>query len=258
MIVLDVVLAVLCLLCLLRLRSMAIELARLRRSDRLKSTFLKHLSREIRTPLHSVCGLAEVISKEDIYLSKDEKQTISTQIIYNAGLISTLLDETMVFAFGSNGRHLHDESVSPNVICRRCVDACVDMMAANPDVRVVFKRELSDGFFIQSDPRVLELVVSRLLALSCKFTKKGEIVVGCSTTEQADKLVIYVQDTGEGIPASRRERLYDWFEQPEENRDESELELSIAQKMMMKLGGFIHADSQYHSGTRMEIVLPVG
>lgn len=257
MIVLDVVLAAICLLCLLRLRSMAIEIVRLRRSDRMKSTFLKHLSREIRTPLHSVCGLAEVIAKEDLYLSKDEKQTISNQIVHNAGLISTLLDETLVLAFGSNGRHLDEESVSPNAICRRCVDTFVGIMAANPSVRVMFRRELSDGFFVQTDPRALELVVNRLLALSCKFTKEGEIVVGCSTTERAGKLVIYVQDTGQGIPDSRRRHLYDWFERPDEHRDECELELSIAQKMVMKLGGFVHADSQYHGGTRMEIVLPV-
>ena len=92
-----IVLVVICLLLVLRLKSQQILLSEHRNSDKKKSAFIKALAREIRTPLHSVSGLAEIISKDDLYLSKEEKKNISSQIKYNANLISTLLDEVSVY-----------------------------------------------------------------------------------------------------------------------------------------------------------------
>ena len=93
-----VVLIIICLVLVLRLMSQRIQLSGCRNSDKKKSAFIKALAREIRTPLHSVSGLAEIISKDDLYLSKEEKKNISAQIKYNASLISTLLDEVSIYS----------------------------------------------------------------------------------------------------------------------------------------------------------------
>jgi signal transduction histidine kinase len=65
-----IILIVICLALVLRLKAVQTQMSDLHRSDKLKAAFIRAMAREIRTPLHSVSGLAEVISKEDLYLSK--------------------------------------------------------------------------------------------------------------------------------------------------------------------------------------------
>lgn len=115
LLVLVFLLAFACLSCLYLLWRQQVRMKDIRRSSRMKSIFIRALSREIRTSLFSVTGLAEVIAKDDLYLSKSEKRNISDLILYNANLISTLLDEVSIFSrSGQQGHQLKDERFSPN------------------------------------------------------------------------------------------------------------------------------------------------
>lgn len=257
MVVVMILLVIICFFCVLTIRNLYVSLSEVRKANRMKTAFLRNISNEIRTPLRLVSGLAELISKDDLYLSKNEKKTISDQLSFSANLIATLLDEVMVFSNAGNGHELEDESISPNQLCCRCIDSHVTNKSVAEGVKLVFKRELSDEFFIKSDRHVVELILNKLIMNACRFTKKGEIAVGCNCKDNQDKLTIYVQDTGEGIPENRKDCLFGWFENPGDMNDEAELDLSIAQKMAMKLGGIIRLDEHYTGGTRFLLILPV-
>ena len=62
-----IILIIICLVLVIRLKAIQTNLSNLRKSDKLKAAFIKAMARELRTPLHSVSGLAEIISKEDLY-----------------------------------------------------------------------------------------------------------------------------------------------------------------------------------------------
>ena len=72
----------------------------LRRSDRMKRTFVSSISHEIRTPLKTVGELATMFKQEDLYLSKSDKRNIADQLQYNSNLIGTLFDEVEMFFYG--------------------------------------------------------------------------------------------------------------------------------------------------------------
>ena len=95
--VVIIVLAVALVVCAVSLYMVACQLCKVRKNDRMKRAFLNNVSREIRTPLKSVVEMAGVLSKEDLYLSKDEKRNIADQLQYNANLIGTFIDEVLVF-----------------------------------------------------------------------------------------------------------------------------------------------------------------
>ena len=252
-----IVLVVICLLLVLRLKSQQIQLSEHRNSDKKKSAFIKALAREIRTPLHSVSGLAEIISKDDLYLSKEEKKNISSQIKYNANLISTLLDEVSVYSEdGSTGHKLEDERFSPNRVCQHCIDA--NLSQTKPGVRISFRHNMGDEVFVSADRHIVELVLNKLVYIACKFTMVGEIVVGCSSDETRRGITFFVEDTGAGIPVERRSALFRWTETTDDAKDEAtEFELTIAQKLAMKIDGYLRWDNTYTKGTRMEFSLPV-
>lgn len=245
-----------CLVCMMQIRSLRRALAAMQKSDKMKSFFIRSLSHEIRTPLHSVSGLAEIISREDLYLSKEEKKNISDQIQYNTSMIATLLDEVTIYSDEGKGGHpLQVDRFSPNQTCQRCLDA--NRASAQEGVKMTFRHELGDSFFISSDRHIVELVLNKLVLTACKFTKKGEVAVGCHHLEGTHQLVFFVEDTGGGIPQDRRAFMYTWFEQPDEMADNTEFDLSVAQRLASKIGGYLQLDESYQKGTRMEFVLPV-
>lgn len=252
-----IVLIVVCLLLVLRLKTQQTEMSKYRSSDKKKSAFIKALAREIRTPLHSVSGLAEIISKDDLYLSKEEKKNISSQIKYNANLISTLLDEVSIYSEdGSTGHQLKDERFSPNRICQRCIDA--NLSQVKEGVRILFRHEIGDEVFVSADQHIVELVLNKLVHCACKFTEKGEVILGCTRDETRRLITFFVEDTGDGIPVERRSALFNWSENMEGAMDEeTEFDLTIAQRLASKIDGLLRWDYTYTKGTRMEFTLPV-
>ena len=244
LVILVIVLAIICFCLLFYIKRMqAIQKASVK-SDYMKTAFIKALAREIRTPLHSVSGLAEVIAKDDLYLSKGEKD-----------LIATLLEEVTFFSTHGEGRGIQTERFSPNLLCQRCIDA--NFANLKEGVKLSFRRGLSEDFFVTSDARIIELVLSKLVRAACIFTEKGEVRVGCSCDNSSHLLTFYVEDTGVGIPEDRRNHLFNWFDAPDKAPIDTEFDLSVAQRLAGRLGGYIRVDDRYQKGTRMEFTIPV-
>lgn len=234
------------------------ELRQVKKSDRMMKAFLQNIHHEIRVPLKTVCSLASTVSKEDLYLSKNEKRNISEQIVYNSDLISTLIEELMMFTEAEDGGHpMKMESFSPNALCCRCLEANMLSIYHRQAVKMFFKRAVSDEFFVTSDRHMVELIVNKLIINACRFTEEGEVCVGCNTTENPNFLTIYVRDTGVGIPENRRANIFTFFEDPDDMNDEAELDLSICSKIAEKLNGQLVHDSTVTSGTRILLLLPL-
>ena len=256
MVVVLVILIIVCLALVLWGRAQQVKLAEMQKSRSVRTAFLKGLIREVRTHLHSVGGLSEIISKDDLYLSKSEKRHITTQIKYNTSLISTLLDELSILSDVHGGHQLKDERFSPNILCERCIDA--NLPSVHEGVRLTLTRELTDSYSVEADYHIIELIINKLVACSCQFTMKGDITLGCHLGESPNLLVFYVQDTGgTTIPEDRKASIFDWFDNPDENCEPTEFDLSVAQRLAEKVGGYLRYDELWTRGTRMEFTLPV-
>ena len=256
MVVVLVILIIVCLALVLWGRAQQVKLAEMQKSRSVRTAFLKGLIREVRTHLHSVGGLSEIISKDDLYLSKSEKRHITTQIKYNTSLISTLLDELSILSDVHGGHQLKDERFSPNILCERCIDA--NLPSVHEGVRLTLTRELTDSYSVEADYHIIELIINKLVACSCQFTMKGDITLGCHLGESPNLLVFYVQDTGgTTIPEDRKASIFDWFDNPDENCEPTEFDLSVAQRLAEKVGGYLRYDELWTQGTRMEFILPV-
>jgi signal transduction histidine kinase len=235
------------------------RLNKVRKNDRMKRAFLNNVGREVRIPLKSVIEMADIVAKEDLYLSKNEKREIADQLQYNANLISTFINEVLVFTEADTDvRQVTEEQISPNAVCLRCMEANMHSIYHRQAVKLQFKRELSDEFFVKSDRHLVEIIINKLILNSCRFTEEGSITVGCNTSERVGQIVFFVEDTGGGIPENRVDNLFSWFDTPDDMNDEAELDLSICQRLAQKLGGALEYDTTYHSGgTRMLLILPL-
>lgn len=255
-VILMIVLAAICVFCIMRLRTCQTELDAARQEERMKSVFLKALVYEIRTSVHAITGLSTTMAREDLYLSKSEKRTISEQIQWNTSQVSTLLDEVAIYTEGENGGHkIEDEPFMPFKVCQRCVDA--NLANVKEGVTLRLDNTVGDALTVSTDRHLVELMLNKLVFCACRFTERGEIVVGYRFQPQPRVLTFSVSDTGVGVPEARRQNLFSWFEQPDSTVDLTEFTLSAARRMAEKMGGYLRQDATYTHGTRMELVLPV-
>jgi len=256
MIAVVIILLVFCAILVLRIVSMKGDIERMRRKSYVSKAFIENMSHEVRTYLHSISGLAEIIAKEDVYLSKGEKKDISNQILFNTNLVTTLFEELSMLYDSGQGHQLEKESFSPNTLCLRCMESNSSTQVKE-GVSLTLKRELPDSYLLNSDPHIVELILNKLLYNACRFTMKGVITIGCNTKEHEGSFTFYVQDTGDGFPEDRKNQLFNWFEHPTSSPDVVEFDLSIAQKLSNRIGGYLAIDERYTGGSRFFLVLPI-
>lgn len=249
-----IVISIACSVCILRMRIMQEHIEDMKRENSVKTAFLTKFSKELDNPLRNINKQAEIITRPDLYLSKTEKKIIYDQIIYNTNLITTFIDECCFLSGSGKGREVKKEKFSPNVLCAKCIDTIRMSMEKDDALKIVFNREIEDTDYALSDPRIVELILDELLLNSCRFSSKRFIRVTTRRTEIGDRFMIIVDNTGSSIPKDRIPYLFHWFDNPDDARDDAEIDLSIIFRLALKIGGYLEYDPTYTEGTRMKLI----
>ncbi|OGS53718.1 MAG: hypothetical protein A3J79_12645 [Elusimicrobia bacterium RIFOXYB2_FULL_62_6] len=109
---------------------------------------------------------------------------------------------------------------------------------------------MAQNFEFFADPTLLERVITNLVGNSLKFTPSGgSITLGAE--QDAEKVSIWVQDTGVGIPADKRDMIFEKYSQMEEHKTQG-FGLGLAMcKMTVELhGGKIWVESEVGKGSK--------
>jgi PAS domain S-box-containing protein len=173
-----------------------------------KSRFLATMSHELRTPLNAVIGFSEAIT-----LERDR-----ARIAEYAGMINEagrhllqLVDDILDVARSQTGAlTTAEEPILPGTVME---EAIVAIGPAASIAGLTLVTELSPALpRLRGDARRLRQVLDKLLSNAVKFTPAGGRVT-LSAEAGADGLTIRVADTGIGIPAEERERMFEPFTQ---------------------------------------------
>ncbi len=111
---------------------------------------------------------------------------------------------------------------------------------------------------LESDPRLVRLILVNLLGNAIKFTEQGAVKL--VLTHEADTYQLAVIDTGPGIPPEHQTRIFEPFEQVEPARKKHlvgvGLGLALVRDMVNSLQGAMALDSKIGQGSTFKIVLP--
>ena len=252
-------------------------LLRMRELDRLKSTFLATVSHELRTPLTSIIGYSEMLA-EGIAGELQPEQAQYVKTIHGKGeqllrLIMGLLDLSKL----ESGTMTLRQSTIPIEPVLQEVISTLTPVARKKDVSLVLD---SDGKAcdLVGDAERLRQVFINLVDNALKFTpKEGEVrirsrVVDVDGQDDDDDggaillapvkkaLEISVMDTGIGIPASERGRVFDAFYQVDSGSTReyggTGLGLSIVKRIVEAHGGEVRIEGNQPQGTVFVVTLP--
>lgn len=232
-------------------------------SDRLKSAFLTNMSHELRTPLNAIIGFSGLMSDS----GPDENTTSYSQIILKSGqhllsLVEDIFDTTMI---ETGQTKINYEKVDIIALLHEVKDIIHGERLRENKMEVELTLNLAGTANEQniiSDSRKLKQVLLNLLRNALKFTDKGYIEYGFSTTEEPGRKVLnfYVRDTGIGIEKNHHETIFNMFRQIDDTHTRKfggmGIGLSIAKKTVEMLGGKIWVESEPSAGSVFYFTIP--
>ncbi|MEG2370915.1 MAG: ATP-binding protein [Alistipes sp.] len=220
-------------------------------SNRLKSAFLANMSHEIRTPLNAIIGFSNILASTE---NKEEKQEYLAIIENNNSLLLQLINDILDLAKIEAGTLEFDYSaVNLNDLIEEIIQT--GQLRAKPTVKVEMAEHLPEYTFTTERNRLMQVLIN-FVTNATKFTTHGSIRIGYRVIA-ADKLYLYVQDTGCGIPEKQRGCIFDRFVKLSSFSQGTGLGLSICQTIIKHMKGEIGVDSIEGEGSTFWITLPI-
>jgi PAS domain S-box-containing protein len=239
----------------------AIDNARLyeeaQESNRAKSNFISVISHEFRTPLTAIVGYAELMADglSGPVTQKQEEQL--ARIKSSAWHLTRLVDEILTFSRMDAGReNVEDEPVDLIDVANRAA-TLIEPVAATK--QLALRVELpAERIITRSDTGKVSQILINLLSNAVKFTDEGEVLLRLYTLGR--RHIFEVSDTGIGIDAENRQRVFDSFWQvdqgPTRRVGGTGLGLTIARRLARLLGGDVDLVSTPGEGSTFSVWLP--
>ena len=218
-------------------------------SDRLKSAFLANMSHEIRTPLNAIVGFAKLIGEVE---TEEEKQQFIDIIDVNSELLLQLINDILDISKIEAGtlEFVHTD-FELNKLMREKEN--VMRLKTDQNVELVFEQRY-ETCHVRTDRNRLSQLMINLLTNAAKFTHRGSIRFGYEL--RAGQLYFWVADTGCGIPAERKDAVFERFVKLNSFKQGTGLGLSICRTIVEHLGGNIGVESEEGKGSTFWFTLP--
>ncbi len=230
--------------------------AALERASQAKDEYLANMSHELRTPLNSVIGFSSVLQR-GMAGDLNEEQARQVGMINTAGhhllgVVDGILDLARIEA----GRiEAEAESTDVSALCAQVVKGA-EPLATERGIQL--DHDIPEGIVAITDPTLLEQIIWNLLGNGIKFTDEGNVRLSLTASDSSFSIV--VSDTGRGVGAQDRERVFETFirlEDAEGTRTEgSGLGLPITKRLVRVLGGTIALESELGHGSTFSVTIP--
>jgi len=235
----------------------AAEEARLaaERADQERVAFVSWISRELRTPLQGMLGSTELLQKAHL----DDEQARTLDMARTSAEMLTRVLSDLLDAMGTDKGSMRLEPVefSFEEFATR-MESTIRPLAEDNGLAFRFSMSGRDTRIVADINRITRIVMN-LCDNAIAYTDRGEVELVLGFND--DGLYISVKDTGSGIPAEARERLFrPQYCSKRGGRNGAGglgLGLTIVRAIVDAMGGSIRYETHPSMGTHFEVSLPV-
>lgn len=219
--------------------------------EQLRREFTANVSHELKTPLTSIYGFAELMKDGD--MKKEDMEDFAKSIYDETKHLITLVGDIIkLSALDEKSRFYEKEKVDLYALaCETAERLKVD--AAKKHVTVNVEGEKAEYVGVR---QILTDIIYNLCENAIKYNRENGSV-GISVKENENNIVLKVKDTGIGIPQEHQERVFERFYRVDKSHSKeiggTGLGLSIVKHGVMYHGGEISMESEPGKGTEITV-----
>ena len=226
----------------------------LEKNEEIRREFTANVSHELKTPLHSISGYAELLAKGMVRPEDVEK--FSSKIHSESQRMTSLVEDIIELSHLDTGAgDMKREDVDLYLIARTAADS-LSMAAKEAGVELKVSGESARVYGV---PQLLYGICYNLCDNGIKYNReKGRVEISVRNLE--GEVELKVSDTGIGIPEESRERIFERFYRVDKSRSKAVggtgLGLSIVKHAALVHRATIDIDSEPGSGTSFTLHFP--
>ncbi|MCB0347048.1 MAG: hybrid sensor histidine kinase/response regulator [Bdellovibrionales bacterium] len=222
------------------------------------SKLIATLTHELKTPLHSILSLADVLDSEiDGQLSDEQKRQVS-MIKRNGGLLLEMITELLQYSSMSYRSHfLQREAVKLRELVEEQLEI-LQTVAVQKRISLDISLESVAETFV-SDTVFLRQIVSNLVGNAVQYSPEGSTVSVYGSMGSKGEFKLDIVDSGEGIALHKQEEVFSELNRGKRSSAGGEnvgLGLAIVKASVEGLNGSLEVKSEQGRGTMFRLVLP--
>ena len=216
--------------------------------ETVKNAFLHNMSYEIRTPLNTVVGFAELFEQEH---TPEDEVVFTNEIKQNSSQLLKLINDILFLS--RLDAHMIEFKYKPTDFAAIFETRCQAVAFRNqqPGVKYIYDNPYNH-LVVDIDEQNLGIIIDQIVRHAVESTTSG--LVRCRYDYTGELLVIAVQDTSNGIPKERLDHIFERFNATDSNS--TGLGMSICQELVSQMHGKISIKSTLGEGTIVWISIP--
>lgn len=222
--------------------------------EMLKNDFINGYAHELRTPITSINGFAEMLLNDDGTLSNEEKRSYLEIIASESRRLADLAGNSLLMSRLDTQKIIPDKkSFSLDEQLRRC-SILLSGQWTEKDLDMTM--DLDEAVYV-GDYDLMQHLWINLLTNAVKYTPKGGSIT--VTLKNEEKFIaVSVADTGKGIPPEDRERIFDKYYQTDKSHSKRGLGLGLAicRRIVQLCNGTLEVESEVGEGSTFTVRLP--
>ena len=226
-------------------------------ANRSKSLFLANMSHEIRTPLNGVLGMAQILESE--ISDARQLEMLATIRMSGESLLQVLNDVLDMSKIEAGKLTLERDTFNPGEIARQ-IESVHNVIAHEKNLTLHVSIEPRANALRLGDPGRIAQILHNLIGNAIKFTETGDVRLTIGVDE-ADALLLRIEDTGIGMTDEQVARVFEDFEQADGTVTRrfggTGLGMSIVKRLVELMGGKITVSSALNVGTEVTVTLPL-
>ena len=226
-------------------------------ADKLKNTFISHVSYELRSPLTNIIGFSELLGNDAIGELNEKQGEYLSDIRASSDNLLAIVDDILDLAsIDAGGLDLNLEKIDIKDVIDIASEKLKNRFGAEDiDLQVKIGRKVAP---FEGDARRIGQVLYNLLSNAVGFSDEGA-KVSIFAKQEGEFIAISVIDNGCGIPETEQRSVFERFESKARgsNHRGAGLGLSIVKSLVELHNGVVHLSSHEGLGTTVTVRLPL-
>jgi two-component system sensor histidine kinase KdpD len=225
-------------------------------TEHARSTLLAAVSHDLRTPLSSIRGTADMLLDETTAIPPAARRELLETIRDEAERLTRLITRLLELTRLDSGALEVNKELCP---LEELVATALQRLHQKLEGREVHVALPAGVLLVPVDPALIEQVLVNLLENALRYSPQGA-PIEVTGTAQGDVLTVAVADHGSGIPPGEEEHIFERFYRLHDGArsGSSGLGLTICRAIVRAHGGEIHAENSPGGGAVFRFTLPLG